>query len=105
MSENEAKQFLVAWQNYLRHLSVTATQKTVDLVTAVGVTMFIYVPRGMALSERRRRGHNPPMREAPQGPAQVFRFTPPPMGPQPTQTPNTHATEPEIVEGVAEPVH
>ena len=99
MSENEAKQFLVAWQNYLRHMSVTATQKTVDLVTAVGVTMFIYVPRGMALAERKRQGTQP--RQPGPGPAQVFRF----HTPASTVQPVAEGPETVVVDGVAEPVH
>jgi hypothetical protein len=94
MSEAEAKTFLQAWQNYLRHYSLTATQRTVDLMTAVGVTVFLYAPRGMALAERNRNG--PPQRTQ-QGPAQVFRFHQPaqPAAPEPP---------PVDVEGVAEPV-
>ena len=95
MSEGEAKSFLQAWQNYLRHYSVTATQRTVDLMTAVGVTVFIYVPRGMALAERKKQGNRPPQPQA-----QVFRFhtAPPPSPVQPVQ--------PEVpdIDGEAEPV-
>ena len=98
MTESEAKSFLLAWQNYLRHFSIAATQRTVDLVTACGVTLFLYVPRGMALAERKRAGPPQP-RQQPQGPAQVFRFTPPPITPQPAPEPA------QTVEGVAEPVH
>jgi hypothetical protein len=100
MTENEAKQFMIAWQNYLRHFSIAATQRTVDLVTACGVTLFLYVPRGVALAERRRNGPVRGPREAPQGPAQVFRFYPPGQ-------PQGAATEPETIPGMAEaePVH
>jgi hypothetical protein len=76
MPEAEAKQFLIAWQNYLRHYSISATQKTVDLITAVGVTLFVYTPRAVALSQRRRRGNQPPPQW--QTSAQVFEFTPAP---------------------------
>lgn len=98
MTEAEAKSFLLAWQNYLRHFSIAATQRTVDLVTACGVTLFLYVPRGMALAERRRQGPPEP-RTQPQGPAQVFRFTPPGAAPQAAPQ-----AEPEVIQGVAEPV-
>ena len=97
MSEAEAKSFLQAWQNYLRHYSVTATQKTVDLLTAVGVTVFIYVPRGVALAERKKQGQRPPQPQA-----QVFRFhTAPP--PQPVQPQPVQPEVPDI-DGEAEPV-
>jgi hypothetical protein len=99
MTEGEAKGFLIAWQNYLRHYSIAATQRTVDLVTACGVTLFLYVPRGMALAERRRHGigGNKPPREArePSGPIPLFRFNPPPNGAQP---PPGAASEPETYE-------
>lgn len=77
MGEAEARSFLLGWQNYLRHYSIAATQKTVDLVTACGVTVFLYAPRIVAFNRRHdrpRMGHNggPPM-----GPAQVFQFHPP----------------------------
>jgi hypothetical protein len=98
MTEAEAKTFLQAWQNYLRHYSVTATQRTIDLVTACGVTLFIYVPRGMALAERKRQGNRP---QQPQPQAQVFRFhtAPQPVQPQPVQP-----EVPDIDGEAAEPV-
>ena len=79
MTDGEAKSFLQAWQNYLRHYSLTATQRTVDLMTAMGVTVFIYAPRGMALAERKKQGNRPPQPQA-----QVFRFhVPQPVPPEP----------------------
>lgn len=92
MTEAEARQFLIAWQNYLRHLSVSASQKTVDLVTAVGVTVFLYVPRGMAFAERRKGPPAPPQQ------AQVFRFHPAPA-------PVPEAPEAPEIDVTAEPVH
>jgi hypothetical protein len=74
MSEAEARQFLQAWQNYLRHFEIGATQKTIDLMTAAGVTVFLYAPRAVAFSERKNRPQ--PRRAPPSGPAQVFQFTP-----------------------------
>ena len=60
MTEGEARGFLMAWQNYLRHFSIPATQRTVDLMTAVGVTAFLYIPRAAAVVERKRRPPSPP---------------------------------------------
>jgi hypothetical protein len=81
MSEGEARQFLLSWQNYLRHYSVKATQKTIDLMTAVGVTGFLYVPRAVALRERKRQRAEP-VQQSPFGPARVFQFHPPAQQPQ-----------------------
>lgn len=97
MPEAEAKAFLTAWQNYLRHLSIEATQRTVDLMTAVGVTVFMYTPRAYALVQRRQQGTRPPPPQWGAGPAQVFQFHPPPPQPQP-QPPQPQpgaAVEPE----------
>jgi hypothetical protein len=91
MSEGEAKSFLQAWQNYLRHYSVKATQKTIDLITAVGVTGFLYVPRVVAVRERRRQRSQPPVQSSPFGPARVFQFHPP----SPSQPPQQAAPQPQ----------
>jgi hypothetical protein len=85
MTEADAKTFMVAWQNYLRHYSIAATQKTVDLITAVSVTAFMYAPRAVAVRRRmsRRPGrsglHPSPeaAQDSPAGPAQIFAFHPP----------------------------
>jgi hypothetical protein len=73
MGEDEARDFLKAWQNYLRHLSIEASQKTVDLVTACGATIFCYAPRIVALS---KKGQRPPQQRPPAGPARIFEFRP-----------------------------
>jgi hypothetical protein len=80
MSEAEARQFLVAWQNYLRHHSVAATQRTIDLMTAVGITAFIYAPRVVAVmpSRRRRRAEAAARAGQQEGPRNVFAFAPVP---------------------------
>jgi hypothetical protein len=102
MTEGEARTFLQAWQNYLRHYSVAATQKTVDLVTACSVTIFMYVPRGVALSQRRRRG--PGMARSTPGPAQVFQFRPNvgPAQPQPGPTVQAQPSPPPSAAEVPE---
>jgi hypothetical protein len=53
--EGEVRSLLQAWQNYLRHYSIAATQKTVDLITALGVTGFMYGPVAMAYSQKAKR--------------------------------------------------
>jgi hypothetical protein len=102
MSEGEARQFLQAWQNYLRHLSIAASQKTIDLITACSVTIFLYVPRVVALRERR---HAPPPRQQ-EGPlAPVFHFVPatgPVRGMEPGQPPAPPADPETLDDG---PVH
>ena len=108
MSPDEARTFLQSWQNYLRHFSIGATQRTIDLVTAVSVTGFMYVPRAVAVSRRR---HAPQQQPRQPGPAQVFTFVPnstrgaaappvqaaaPPPPPPPPQEPPADMTyEPE----------
>jgi hypothetical protein len=87
MDEQEAREFLAAWQNYLRHLSVEATQQTVDLITAVGVTVFVYTPRLVALNRRRRPGQR--QQQPPRPPAQVFTFRPAQTPPPPWQPAET----------------
>lgn len=78
MTEGEARGFLMAWQNYLRHFSIPATQRTVDLMTAVGVTAFLYIPRAAAVVERKRRPPSPPPRPGANGQAEnIFTFHPP----------------------------
>ena len=115
MAEPEAKQFLAAWQNYLRHHSIAATQKTVDLMTALSVTAFLYGPRLVAVTDRRRgRRQNRPAAQAPSGSpgytAPIFRFVPPsgpvrsvepvePAGPAPERPADPPAYEPEADAG------
>lgn len=89
MDENEAREFLTAWQNYLRHLAIEATQQTIDLVTAVGVTVFCYTPRIIALQRRgKEKGHQAP---GPRAAAQVFAFRPPQPSPAAWQPASTQA--------------
>jgi hypothetical protein len=115
MSEVEAKSFLLAWQTYLRHFSIAATQRTVDLVTACGVTLFLYVPRGVALAERRKYGPHGRQDEAPRpaGPVPLFRFTPSQHAAQhAAQRPANPFAEPahaahvaaDIIEGAPDPL-
>lgn len=81
MTEGEAKGFMQAWQNYLRHFSIPATQKTVDLMTAVGVTCFIYTPRVAAVVQRRRDGPPAPAQPRPMQ-ENVFTFHAPEAAPE-----------------------
>jgi hypothetical protein len=92
MTPDEAKTFLQAWQNYLRHFSVPATQRTIDLVTACSVTLFMYVPRAVAVGRRRKA---PPAVRPPQtGPAQVFQFRPSEPPPRTAHPPNAFVGNP-----------
>jgi hypothetical protein len=78
MTEGEAKGFMQAWQNYLRHFSIPATQRTVDLMTALGVTTFIYTPRIAAVVQRQRQGPPAPAQPtARPAPENIFTFHPP----------------------------
>jgi hypothetical protein len=103
MSEGDARTLMASAQNVLRHYSIQATQRAVDWITFGSVAMFMYVPRAVALVQRRQRGHNggPPMHEW-QGSAQVFQFTPPPPQQQPQQQPPAAppgaAIEPDFAE-------
>ncbi len=94
MSEGDAKTLMASAQNVLRHYSIAATQRAVDWVTFASVAAFMYVPRVVALAQRRKDG---PRREQHwSGPAQVFQFHPPQPQPQPEPPPQAAAVEPEI---------
>lgn len=82
MTEGEAKGFMQAWQNYLRHFSIPATQRTVDLMTAVGVTTFIYTPRVAAVVKRQRQGPPAPVQTARPTQENIFTFHPPEAAPE-----------------------
>jgi len=75
MSEGDARTLMASAQNVLRHYSIQATQRAVDWITFGSVAMFMYVPRAVALVQRRQRSNAPPQQW--HGPAQVFQFTPP----------------------------
>jgi hypothetical protein len=85
MSEGDARTLMASAQNVLRHYSIQATQRAVDWITFGSVAMFMYVPRAVALVQRRQRSNAPPPPQW-QGSAQVFQFTPPPQQ-QPQQQP------------------
>lgn len=82
MTEGEAKGFMQAWQNYLRHFSIPATQRTADLITAMGVTMFIYTPRVAAVVKRQRQGPPPAAPVARPMQENIFTFHPPEAAPE-----------------------
>jgi hypothetical protein len=54
LSEPEAKEFAKAASNYLRHYNVQATQKTVDMIALMSVSVAIYGPRIYAIRERQK---------------------------------------------------
>jgi hypothetical protein len=98
MTEADAKTLFGAAQNVLRHYSIQSTQKTIDWLTFGSVAVFMYTPRFVALSKRRRNKPPPRQPEYRSGPAQVFQFTPPSP---PSQAQASPMIEPEIME----PVH
>lgn len=57
-----------AAQNVMRHYSVETTQKTMDWLSFVGVSAMIYVPRVVALTNRRKASRVVEASTAPQGP-------------------------------------
>lgn len=59
ITEAEASQFMKAGQNVLRHYSVQATQKTIDWLAFVGVTVTIYGTRIAAVGFRKREERQP----------------------------------------------
>ena len=59
ISEDEGKAFMTAAQNVLRHYSVETTQKTLDTIALLGVTVGIYAPRFVAINVRRRTEDRP----------------------------------------------
>jgi hypothetical protein len=91
MTEADAKAYLNAWQNVLRHYSLEATQKAIDIFTLSSLTLVIYTPR-LALGIKRYREGAPRQREAEyrSGPARIFQFGPSPVTAA-SVTPNTHA--------------
>lgn len=56
IAPDEAKQFMGAAQNVMRHYSVETTQKTLDWIAFMGVTAGMYMPRMVAVSVRRKAG-------------------------------------------------
>lgn len=56
IAPDEAKQFMGAAQNVMRHYSVETTQKTLDWIAFMGVAAGMYMPRMVAVSVRRRGG-------------------------------------------------
>lgn len=55
MTEPEAKQFMVAAQNVMRHYSVETTQKTLDWIAFAGCAAGIYGPRFAAIQINKRK--------------------------------------------------
>lgn len=55
LSEDEGKSFMKAAQSVMRHYSVQTTQKTLDWVSFVGVSVSIYAPRVAAIGFRKRK--------------------------------------------------
>lgn len=55
----EGEQFMGAAQNVMRHYSTGTNQKTVDWLAFIGVASYMYVPRFIAI--RNRKASNPSM--------------------------------------------
>lgn len=82
LNDLDAKAYGMALSNALRHLPITAAQKTLDFA-ALGIAVMVYEgPRIGIDMQTRQRGAQP----RPAGPAQVFQFTPSPR-PAPSETP------------------
>lgn len=74
MPEAEAKQFVVAWQNVLRHYPISMTQKAFDIAMCVSAMTYLNLPRVLKTVQLQRdkaRGQPP----RPQG--QILRFVHP----------------------------
>lgn len=78
ISEDEGKLFMQRAQSVLRHYSVETTQKTMDWISFIGVTVMIYAPRVVAISANRKRGKG----------ATVHHLQPVPQQPAPQQPVN-----------------
>lgn len=77
MPEAEAKQFVTAWQNVLRHYPIAVTQKAFDWAMCASIMAYVHVPRvhkTLQLRRARQGGQRPA--------AQVLRFAQTP-GPRP----------------------
>lgn len=74
MPEAEAKQFVIAWQNVLRHYPISVTQKAFDIAMCVSAMTYLNLPRVLKtvqLQKDKARGQPP----RPQ--AQILRFAQP----------------------------
>lgn len=96
ITEQEAKDFMGAAQNVLRHYSVKTTQKTLDWLMFIGVAGGIYGPRLMAVSIRQAED-----RRAKGGPARRGQVLPFPSmassGGPPQASPAAEAAIPEVI--------
>lgn len=70
ISEADGKEWLLRCQNVMRHYPLTASQKAVDWAAFTFVTSFMYLPRIVAIQQRRAAAAAAP--EAPS--ATVFQF-------------------------------
>lgn len=100
LSDPDAKAYGTALSNALRHLPITAAQKTIDFA-ALGIAVMAYeLPRvGIDMQLRAQRQAQAQARRQPQGPAQVFQFrpnSPPPQSATPQQP-----VQPPVVDGFA----
>ena len=104
ISEADGKSFLTAAQNVLRHYPVVASQRAIDWAAFAFVTSFIYVPRAVAIAQRRQHGET--RQDAPG--ATVFQFHPPASGRSNGATPPSDFVEvppiPPTVDGEAIPM-
>jgi len=90
IGEPNAKAWLTALQNVLRHYPLHTSQKAADWGAFVIVSGMIYVPIVVAIRQR-LNGPGPGPRYAPAPvtppPSPVFRFTPPAASPSPAYEP------------------
>lgn len=92
LSEDEGKSFMKAAQSVMRHYSVQTTQKTLDWISFVGVTVSIYAPRVAAIGFRKRKE-----RDESEGDPNVIRFRSKPA------SGGIHSTNPDdFIGGAAE---
>lgn len=84
LSDADAKAYGTALANALRHLPVTMAQKYIDF-SALGLAVVAYEgPRvGMDVRIKAERMQRGGAQQPPPGPAQIFRFRPPPNQPAP----------------------
>lgn len=80
LQEDEAKAFMKAAQNVMRHYSVAATQKTLDWISFAGVAGGMYGTRFFAISMRRK------MEAAERGGGEVLQFRRRPRAVDPVKT-------------------
>lgn len=87
LNDGDAKAYGTALANALRHLPISMAQKYVDW-TAFGVAVMAFEGPRIGIDMQLKAQRQQAGRQRPQGPAQVFQFTPRQEGPPaPTEVP------------------